>query len=127
MCYVHKNIPFKLKTVVVAAGLLEDQYDVSVRMSTYLVAYIVCDFVSVSKRSQHGVQVCFCFHHLPVMLLHCEYDVRFPHMDTSLLQVSVYTVPEKINQAEYALNTAVTLLDFYDDYFGIPYPLPKQG
>lgn len=43
------------------------------------------------------------------------------------LQISVYTVPEKINQAEYALNTAVTMLDFYDDYFGIPYPLPKQG
>lgn len=44
-----------------------------------------------------------------------------------LLQISVYTVAEKINQAEYALDTAVTLLDFYDDYFDIPYPLPKQG
>lgn len=49
------------------------------------------------------------------------------HYHVLFLQVSVYTVPEKINQAEYALNTAVTLLDFYDDYFGIPYPLPKQG
>lgn len=39
----------------------------------------------------------------------------------------MYTVPEKISQAEYALNTAVTLLDFYDDYFDIPYPLPKHG
>lgn len=89
------NMP-KLKTVALTADLLEDHYDVSVKMSTYLVAFIVCDFVSISKRSQHGVQI------------------------------SVYTVPEKINQAEYALNTAVTLLDFYDDYFAIPYPLPKQ-
>ncbi|XP_026799508.3 endoplasmic reticulum aminopeptidase 1 [Pangasianodon hypophthalmus] len=89
------NMP-KLKTVALTADLLEDHYDVSVKMSTYLVAFIVCDFVSISKRSQHGVQI------------------------------SVYTVPEKINQAGYALNTAVTLLDFYDDYFGIPYPLPKQ-
>ncbi|KAK3521833.1 hypothetical protein QTP70_018566 [Hemibagrus guttatus] len=89
------NMP-KLKTVALAADLLEDHYDVSVKMSTYLVAFIVCDFVSISKKSQHGVQI------------------------------SVYTVPEKINQAEYALNTAVTMLDFYDDYFGIPYPLPKQ-
>ncbi|KAF7701086.1 endoplasmic reticulum aminopeptidase 1 isoform X1 [Silurus meridionalis] len=89
------NMP-KLKTVALTADLLEDHYDVSVKMSTYLVVFIVCDFASISKRSQHGVQI------------------------------SVYTVPEKINQAEYALNTAVTLLDFYDDYFGIPYPLPKQ-
>ncbi|XP_076842765.1 endoplasmic reticulum aminopeptidase 1 [Brachyhypopomus gauderio] len=89
------NMP-NLETVELADGLLEDRYDVSVKMSTYLVAFIVCDFLSVSKRSHHGVKV------------------------------SVYTVPEKIDQAVYALNTAVTLLDFYDDYFDIPYPLPKQ-
>ncbi|TSM28089.1 Endoplasmic reticulum aminopeptidase 1 [Bagarius yarrelli] len=89
------NMP-KLKTVALTADLLEDHYDVSVKMSTYLVAFIVCDFVSISKKSEHGVQI------------------------------SIYTVPEKINQAEYALNTAVKLLDFYDEYFGIPYPLPKQ-
>lgn len=39
----------------------------------------------------------------------------------------MYTVPGKIKQADYALDTAVTLLDFYEGYFGIPYPLPKQG
>ena len=39
----------------------------------------------------------------------------------------MYTVPEKIEQAEFALDAAVRLLDFYDDYFDIPYPLPKQG
>lgn len=43
------------------------------------------------------------------------------------LQVSVYAVPDKIDQAEYALDAAVTLLEFYEDYFSIPYPLPKQG
>ncbi|XP_062870320.1 endoplasmic reticulum aminopeptidase 1 [Trichomycterus rosablanca] len=89
------NMP-KLKTVMLLDGLLEDQYDVSVKMSTYLVAFIICDFLSISKRSQHGVEI------------------------------SVYTVPDKINQTDYALNTAVTLLDFYDDYFNIPYPLPKH-
>jgi adipocyte-derived leucine aminopeptidase len=39
----------------------------------------------------------------------------------------VYAVPDKINQADYALDAAVTLLEFYEDYFNIPYPLPKQG
>lgn len=42
-------------------------------------------------------------------------------------QISVYAVPEKIDQTAYALDAAVKLLDFYDDYFDIPYPLPKQG
>lgn len=112
---------------MITADLLEDHYDVSVKMSTYLVAFIVCDFVSISMRSQHGVQVHYFFYCLLIMLIQCEYYVQFPNMDMFLLQISVYTVPEKINQAEYALNTAVTLLDFYDDYFGIPYPLPKQG
>ncbi|RXN04988.1 endoplasmic reticulum aminopeptidase 1-like protein [Labeo rohita] len=45
---------------------------------------------------------------------------------SNMPKISVYTVPEKISQAEYALDTAVTLLDFYDDYFDIPYPLPKH-
>ncbi|XP_056592948.1 endoplasmic reticulum aminopeptidase 1 [Triplophysa dalaica] len=89
------NMP-KSKTVKLSNGLLEDQFDTTVKMSTYLVAFIICDFHSISKKSQHGVEI------------------------------SVYTVPEKISQAEYALNTAVTLLDFYDDYFDIPYPLPKH-
>lgn len=39
----------------------------------------------------------------------------------------MYAVPDKINQADYALEAAVTLLEFYEDYFSIPYPLPKQG
>uniref|UniRef100_A0A673MPW6 Aminopeptidase n=1 Tax=Sinocyclocheilus rhinocerous TaxID=307959 RepID=A0A673MPW6_9TELE len=90
------NMP-KLRTAELADGLLEDQFDTTVKMSTYLVAFIICDFQSISKTSQHGIEI------------------------------SVYTVPEKISQAEYALNTAVTLLDFYDDYFDIPYPLPKHG
>lgn len=42
-------------------------------------------------------------------------------------QISVYAVPEKIDQTALALDAAVKLLDFYDDYFDIPYPLPKQG
>ncbi|KAI7793569.1 putative endoplasmic reticulum aminopeptidase 1, partial [Triplophysa rosa] len=89
------NMP-KSRTVELSNGLLEDQFDTTVKMSTYLVAFIICDFHSISKKSQHGVEI------------------------------SVYTVPEKISQAEYALNTAITLLDFYDDYFDIPYPLPKH-
>ncbi|XP_074495247.1 endoplasmic reticulum aminopeptidase 1-like isoform X2 [Sebastes fasciatus] len=89
------NMP-KVKTVDLLGGLLEDHFDTSVKMSTYLVAYIVSDFLSVSKTSRHGVKI------------------------------SVYAVPEKIDQTAYALDAAVKLLDFYNEYFDIPYPLPKQ-
>lgn len=89
------NMP-KLQTVALPGGLFEDQFDTTVKMSTYLVAFIVSDFLSVSKYTQHGVKI------------------------------SVYAVAEKIDQTEFALDAAVRLLDFYDDYFDIPYPLPKQ-
>lgn len=89
------NMP-KVKTVDLPGGLLEDHFDTTVKMSTYLVAYVVCDFLSVSQTTQHGVKI------------------------------SVYAVPEKIDQTAFALEAAVKLLDFYDDYFEIPYPLPKQ-
>ncbi|XP_033973835.1 endoplasmic reticulum aminopeptidase 1b [Trematomus bernacchii] len=89
------NMPM-VKTDKLPGGLLKDHFDTTVKMSTYLVAYIVSDFLSVSKTTQHGVKI------------------------------SVYAVPEKIDQTAFALDAAVKLLDFYDDYFDIPYPLPKQ-
>ncbi|XP_056393539.1 endoplasmic reticulum aminopeptidase 1 [Hyla sarda] len=89
------NMPI-VKTVHVGDGLLEDHFDVTVKMSTYLVAFIVSDFRSISQVTSHGVKI------------------------------SVYSVPHKIEQAVYALDAAVKLLDFYEEYFRIPYPLPKQ-
>lgn len=39
-------------------------------------------------------------------------------------RVRVFTTPGKKNQAKFALDVAIKCLDFYEDYFKIPYPLP---
>jgi len=44
-----------------------------------------------------------------------------------LLQVRVFTPPDSIDSAQFALNTAVKVINYYEKYFGIGYPLPKQG
>ena len=35
--------------------------------------------------------------------------------------------PDKIDQAQFALDQAVQITDNYEKYFGVKYPLPKQG
>ncbi len=62
-------------------------------MSTYLLAFIVGDFEYIEKKSKHGVIV------------------------------RVYTIPGKKHQAKFALDTTVRVLEFYEQYFDIPYPL----
>ncbi|XP_047447734.1 endoplasmic reticulum aminopeptidase 2 [Mugil cephalus] len=89
------NMPV-VKTVELSDGLLEDWFAPSVKMSTYLVAFVICDFKSVTSTTSSGVQV------------------------------SIYAAPEKWQQTHYALEVAVKMLDFYEEYFNIRYPLPKQ-
>ncbi|XP_023702695.1 endoplasmic reticulum aminopeptidase 1 isoform X2 [Cryptotermes secundus] len=77
-------------------GLLRDDFQESVEMSTYLVAFVVCDYKRITKQTQKKVSV------------------------------SVYAPNEMISQASFALSTAADAMDFYEEFFGIPYPLPKQ-
>ncbi|XP_054843508.1 leucyl-cystinyl aminopeptidase [Eublepharis macularius] len=87
------NMP-KKKTTPVTDGIVQDEFSISLKMSTYLVAVVVGDLANTSK-------------------------------ETNGTLVSVYAVPQKLDQAEYALDTSVKLLEFYQEYFDIKYPLPK--
>jgi puromycin-sensitive aminopeptidase len=64
-------------------------------MSTYLLAFIVGDLVKIEARAN----------------------------DTTT--VAVWTTPGKESHGQFALDTSVRLLSFFNDYFGIPYPLEK--
>ena len=43
------------------------------------------------------------------------------------VNVSVIASRDKIGQAKFALDSAAKIMDFYDSFFGVKYPLPKQG
>lgn len=88
------NMPLE-QTVEISNGLFEDHFEASVKMSSYLLAFIVCDFKSVSG------------------------------LTATRINISIYAVPEKWHQTHYALEAALRLLEFYEQYFNILYPLPK--
>ncbi len=67
-------------------------------MSTYLLAFVVGDLTSI------------------------ESQYTAPHGTT---KVAVWTTRGKEEQGRFALDTSVQLLSFFNDYFGIPYPLEK--
>lgn len=64
------------------------------KMSTYLLAFIVGDFEYLEGKSGNGKLI------------------------------RVFTAPGKKQQAKFALEVGIKCLDFYENYFKIPYPLP---
>lgn len=78
------------------ADLKTVTFDETPIMSTYLLAFVVGEFDYVEDKTSNGVVV------------------------------RVYTPLGKSEQGLFALQVAVKTLPFYDDYFGIPYPLPKS-
>ncbi|KAK7090085.1 hypothetical protein V1264_009931 [Littorina saxatilis] len=78
-------------------GRVADRFMMSKPMSTYLVAFIVCDFESKTKLTKRNI----------------TYEV-WSRRDT-------------VNQLDFALDFGVQIIDFYEDYFQVPFPLPKQA
>lgn len=72
-------------------------FDTTPVMSTYLVAFVVGDMQRATTRTTGGVEV------------------------------NVYATKAHPHQSlKFALDHAARTIDFFDDYFGVPYPLPKS-
>ncbi|XP_056646326.1 endoplasmic reticulum aminopeptidase 1-like isoform X2 [Diorhabda sublineata] len=76
-------------------GLLYDEFLETNEISTYLVAFVICDFSQQNKQTESGVSV------------------------------SIYTPEPFISRAPFTLDTASFFLDYYENFFGIAFPLPK--
>ncbi|KAM9792467.1 puromycin-sensitive aminopeptidase-like [Neosynchiropus ocellatus] len=75
--------------------LVEVKFGTTPLMSTYLLAFVVGEFDYVESLSSDGVTV------------------------------RVYTPVGKAQQGQFALEVATKTLSFYDDFFSVPYSLPK--
>lgn len=76
-------------------NLVFTSFETTPIMSSYLLAFVVGEMKHKEAKTKHGVTV------------------------------RTYATPDKVNQTDFALDVAVRTLDFYDDYFAIPYPLEK--
>lgn len=70
-------------------------FETTPKMSTYLLAFVYGDLGYKEAKTKSGVTV------------------------------RTYATPANVPFTEFALEAAVRCLDFYNDYFGIAYPLPK--
>jgi puromycin-sensitive aminopeptidase len=84
---------FPISVMEHEAGFEIVKFSPTPKMSTYLLAFIIGDFDYVEQLSSRGVIV------------------------------RVYTMPGKKHQAKFALDVTVKVLEFYEKYFDIPYPL----
>ena len=70
-------------------------YDTTPLMSTYLLAFVVGDIVYKEAVSKNGVKI------------------------------RTYATKNQVQHTEFALDTAVKCMDYYEDYYDIPFPLGK--
>lgn len=78
-------------------GLLVTSFATTPRMSTYLLAFVIGDLQVKSGKTKNDVDV------------------------------NVYaTKAQPASSLEFALDHSIKSIEFFEDYFGVPYPLPKS-
>ncbi|XP_052097491.1 aminopeptidase N-like isoform X1 [Mytilus californianus] len=86
----------QIRSKILDNNWVADHYAVTPLMSTYLLAFVVCDFTFKEETTDNNVLY------------------------------KAWTRPEAIDQTTYALDVGVRILTFFEEYFATPFPLPKQ-
>lgn len=84
-----------IKKQTVKGAIARTEFERTPHMSTYLLAFVYGELAFKESKTQDGVVV------------------------------RAYATPANVEYTEFALECAVKILEFYNDYFGIPYPLEK--
>ena len=77
-------------------GFKSIKFDTTPKMSTYLLAFIVGDLAHIEDISPNGTLM------------------------------RIWTTRGNESQGQFALDTSLALLEYFNQYFGIDYPLPKM-
>lgn len=89
------NTPIEKESKVKGQDLKETTFEKTPVMSTYLLAFVFGELGFKEAKTKRGVKV------------------------------RIYATKDNVAHTTFALGTAVKCLDFYEEYFGINYPLPK--
>ncbi len=94
---VLSNMPSEVDTVFENDTKRRVTFQMTPKMSTYLLAFVIGDLKKVSGKTKSGVDV------------------------------NIFATPaQSASSLNFALEVAIRSIDFYDEYFGVPYPLPKS-
>ena len=93
------NMPIQEKGVTMdgTEKYVWDKYEQSVKMSTYLVAFVVSKF-----------------------------QFRETTREDNKVRFRIWSEPSSLDQTEYARDIGPKILKFFEDYFQVKFPLPKQ-
>jgi aminopeptidase N len=84
-----------VKSEKTAGSVKTTVFETTPKMSTYLLAFVFGDMKYLEAKTKDGILV------------------------------RTYATPDNIKHTQFALDTAVKTLEFYNEYFDIPYPLAK--
>lgn len=93
------NTPIETSVPDAAGEWITDTFETTLKMSTYLVAFVISDFKKIEATSEMGVRI------------------------------EVAAKPDSIDAGEgdFALDEAAKYIDFFAEYFDLPYPLEKSS
>lgn len=110
--------------------LNKTRFETTKRMSTYLLAFIVSDFIAVEKMEGDISVITIFFTSFRFILritLALSWISRISVSLAAQIRIFAREQAIKAGHGDYALNITGRILKFFESYYNVPYPLPKSG